>query len=95
MSSSAPRDVVLRRASRLVGTFRVPGDKSISHRAAMLAAFASGVTRIEGYALNGDCLSTLGCIAALGAAVERDETTVTIASGGRESLVAPAGPLDA
>lgn len=95
MSSRAPSDVVLRRASQLTGTHRVPGDKSISHRAAMLGAFASGTTRIEGYAVNGDCLSTLACVAALGASVERSDSTVTIASPGRGGLVAPLDPLDA
>lgn len=95
MSSRAPRDVVLRRASPLSGTHRVPGDKSISHRAGLFGAFAEGITRIEGYAVNGDCLSTLSCISALGAIVERDDTTITITSGGRDALVSPTVPIDA
>ncbi len=73
----------------------MPGDKSISHRAAMLGAFADGSTRIEGYAVNEDCLSTLACVAALGATVDRTGSTVTIESTGRKGLVAPGVPLDA
>lgn len=95
MSSRAPRDVVLRRATQLAGTHRVPGDKSISHRAAMLGAFADGSTRIEGYGVNEDCLSTLACVASLGATVDRTGSTVSIASPGRKGLVAPRLPLDA
>lgn len=95
MSSRAPRDVVLRRASPLTGTHRVPGDKSISHRAALFGAFAVGTTHIEGFGLNEDCLSTLACIEALGATVDRNEDSVTITSGGRESIVAPDRPIDA
>lgn len=95
MSSRPPRDAVLRTASPLTGSHRVPGDKSVSHRAAMLAGFASGTTRISGYAVNEDCLSTLACIEALGASVVRDGDAVTITAGGRASIVAPAEPLDA
>ena len=53
-------------ARRLSGHFRVPGDKSISHRYAIFAALADGPSRIEGYAPGADCRSTLECLAALG-----------------------------
>src|SRR5215204_1225395 len=53
------------------GGLRVPGDKSISHRYALLAAIASGRSTIAHYAPGADCASTLACVAALGAIVSR------------------------
>jgi 3-phosphoshikimate 1-carboxyvinyltransferase len=79
---------------------RVPGDKSISHRYALLAAIATGQTTIENYAPGGDCASTLRCLSALGVSVRhvpspRDETPVVVIEGrGHRGLVAPASPLD-
>ena len=62
--------LVIRPADALRGSVRVPGDKSISHRALMLGALADGVSRIEGFLPGGDCLATLGIVRALGIAVE-------------------------
>jgi 3-phosphoshikimate 1-carboxyvinyltransferase len=79
---------------------RVPGDKSISHRYALLAALASGETTIRNYAPGGDCASTLDCLAALGVSVRpapSDETgspAVTIQGRGLRGLAASAAPLD-
>jgi 3-phosphoshikimate 1-carboxyvinyltransferase len=53
-------------ARRVRGRLKVPGDKSISHRYAMLAALADGHSRIEGYAPGADCAATLACLRALG-----------------------------
>ena len=82
------------RVSRVTGRVRVPGDKSISHRYAMLAAIADGVSRVHGYAPGADCASTLACLAALGVAIERD-SGLTIHGLGLRGLRAPGGPLDA
>ncbi len=57
------------------GELRVPGDKSISHRYALLAAIADGPSTIAHYAPGADCASTLACIAALGAIVSRTPST--------------------
>ena len=65
-------------ARRLAGTVRLPGDKSISHRYAMLAAIAEGTTRIRNYSDGADCQSTLGAVEALGAEVERGEGEIVI-----------------
>ena len=54
------------------GRFRLPGDKSISHRAAILGAMAEGRTRVENYSEAADCASTLACLARLGVSVRRD-----------------------
>lgn len=56
----------------------MPGDKSLSHRYAMLAALAEGVSKLENFAAGEDCSATLGCIAALGAEVSRTGATVSI-----------------
>ena len=63
----APADAALVRPSRRVrGRTRVPGDKSISHRYAMLAALADGTSRIGGYSPGADCAATLACLGVLG-----------------------------
>ncbi len=72
MSRMPPTEVHLRSASRVDGVFTVPGDKSISHRAAILGAFADGVTEISGFVHNLDCDATLACVEALGASVSDD-----------------------
>ena len=63
--------VVVRPARNVLGSLRVPGDKSISHRYAMLAALAAGRSRFENFAPGADCSSTLDCVRSLGCAVER------------------------
>lgn len=70
---------------RVRGTVQVPGDKSISHRVAMLAALVEAPITIEGFLASEDCLNTLGAVAQLGARVERDGTVVNMtgAAGGR------------
>ena len=65
--------VVVRSARNVLGSLRVPGDKSISHRYAMLAALAEGRSRFENYAPGADCASTLGCVRSLGCSVERGD----------------------
>jgi 3-phosphoshikimate 1-carboxyvinyltransferase len=79
---------------RLRGRVRVPGDKSISHRAAMMGAIASGLTTIHGFLRGGDCLSTLQCLRALGVTIEDTPDRVVVHGNGPQ-LRAPAGPLDA
>ena len=59
-------NVTIRPAIRLSGNVQLPGDKSISHRFAMLAAIAEGVTRIANFAASQDCHSTIACLRLLG-----------------------------
>jgi 3-phosphoshikimate 1-carboxyvinyltransferase len=99
--SSADRpSVAVHPARRVLGKIRVPGDKSISHRYALLAALASGRTTIRNYAPGGDCASTLRCLTALGVSVrfgpsERGEPPVVVIEGrGLRGLMAAAAPLD-
>jgi len=64
---------IVRPARAVQGLVRIPGDKSISHRYAMLAAIAHGTSRFHNFSAARDCASTLGCIAALGAEWHRAE----------------------
>jgi 3-phosphoshikimate 1-carboxyvinyltransferase len=82
-------------ATRLRGTIRLPGDKSISHRYAMLAAIAEGESCISNYSTGADCASTLGAMRALGAGVERNGTDVVVRGVGLDGLRQPAADLDA
>jgi 3-phosphoshikimate 1-carboxyvinyltransferase len=80
-------------AKNILGSLRMPGDKSISHRYGMLAAIAEGKSRFENFSTGADCASTLSCVEALGATIRRDGTTVEIEGRG-PALVQPAQPLD-
>ena len=82
-------------ARRLRGRLRVPGDKSISHRYALLAALADGASRLSNYAPGADCRSTLACLQALGVPVHQQADVVHIVGRGFEGWRSPAGPLDA
>jgi 3-phosphoshikimate 1-carboxyvinyltransferase len=80
-------------AQSIEGTISLPGDKSISHRYGMLAAIAEGRSAIANYSTGADCRSTLDCMAALGAKVERDEEGRVVVHGG--ALREPQAALDA
>ncbi len=82
-------------ASSITGSIVLPGDKSISHRYAMIAAIAEGETRIRNYSTGADCHSTLGCVRALGIPVEEQGTEVAIHGRGLDGLREPARNLDA
>jgi len=82
-------------AAAIAGDIVLPGDKSISHRYALIAAIAEGETRIRNYSTGADCHSTLGCIRALGIEVEGAGTEFTIRGKGLEGLRQAAGDLDA
>ncbi len=85
----------IRPAGRLSGTIILPGDKSISHRYAMIASLAEGTSKIHNYSTGADCHSTLGCVQALGIGVAQEGTTVTIDGRGLNGWKQPAGDLDA
>jgi 3-phosphoshikimate 1-carboxyvinyltransferase len=83
-------------ARRLRGRLRVPGDKSIAHRYALLAALAEGRSILRGFAPGADCRSTLACLRGLGVEMEEGpEDTVTLMGRGFGQLRSPAAPLDA
>jgi 3-phosphoshikimate 1-carboxyvinyltransferase len=82
-------------ARRVHGRIRVPGDKSISHRYALLAALADGPARLSGYAPGADCASTLACLRRLGVDVRKDTEAVDVLGRGLGRLRSTADPLDA
>jgi 3-phosphoshikimate 1-carboxyvinyltransferase len=86
---------IVPRVTRVGGRLHVPGDKSISHRYAMLAAIADGTSVLTGFAPGADCAATLACLEALGARVTRVGATITIGGRGLGGLRAAAGPIDA
>src|SRR5271167_925415 len=90
----ARESVVIRPARNVLGSIRVPGDKSISHRYAMLAALAPGRSRFENYSPGADCNSTLGCVRALGCTVDRDDAGAVLIDGIGPQLHAPQTALD-
>jgi 3-phosphoshikimate 1-carboxyvinyltransferase len=100
MTGVSAEDVVVRPATRLRGELTLPGDKSISHRALMLALLAAGDSRIEGAGDGADIRSTAGICSALGVIVDRsiDEATgnasYRVSSPGVDGLAAPATDLD-
>jgi 3-phosphoshikimate 1-carboxyvinyltransferase len=81
-------------AAAVRGDLAVPGDKSISHRALLLAAVADGESELEGVGLSDDTLSTAAAVRALGAGVEADGDSVRVAGVGLRGLRAPTEPLD-
>src|SRR5579871_6167755 len=86
---------IIHPAKALSGGVLMPGDKSISHRYAMLAALAEGTSELRHFAAARDCHSTLGCMKALGAGVEVAGTTVKVTGHGLRGLKASRKMLDA
>jgi 3-phosphoshikimate 1-carboxyvinyltransferase len=87
------KDVIVKPAKNIVGSIRLPGDKSISHRYGMLAAIAEGTTRLRNFSTGADCASTLACMRSLGALVSRSDGEILI-EGCSGKLTPPASPLD-
>lgn len=81
-------------AKSLKGEINLPGDKSISHRAAMFAALANGDTKIENFASSADCASTLECLKKLGVEIERENSTIFIKGVGKTGFQKPESELD-
>src|ERR1700683_3924886 len=77
------------------GVVELPGDKSISHRYAILAALAEGRSEISNYASAADCRSTLECLRQLGITIEKQDRMVRITGSGLRGLKEPKRPLDA
>lgn len=92
---SVASTVTITPASRVQGRLTVPGDKSISHRYALLAALSEGRSELSNYAPGADCASTLHCLRGLGVDITRDGNTVTIEGRGLRNFRSPSDPLDA
>lgn len=81
-------------ANYLQGNIKLPGDKSISHRAALFSALATGETKIENFASSEDCRSTLNCLKDLGVEILRENSTVFIKGVGKNGFSKPEKELD-
>src|SRR3990170_6737385 len=89
----------VRRPEHLHGTVQVPGDKSISHRAALLGALATGPSRVRRFLAADDCLATLDCLRALGVESRLEEqepgvAALEVGGLGLYSLIEPSDVLD-
>ena len=91
---TATEERLIRPARNIFGSLRLPGDKSISHRYGMLAAFARGTSRFSNFSTGADCASTLACMAELGATVRRTEEGLVEVTGVGGRVNQPPGPLD-
>jgi 3-phosphoshikimate 1-carboxyvinyltransferase len=88
-------EVIVRPARNVRGSVHLPGDKSISHRYAMLAGIAEGPSRLENYSTGADCASTLECMRVLGVTWTRNpEADNVIEVQGRGGVAAPQSTLD-
>ena len=96
---ASAQSVIVQPAPRVAGRVRPPGDKSISHRYAMLAAIADGPSTIDGYSTGADCQSTLNCLRGLGVAITTTPSPeghqIRIEGRGVRGLKAPGSGLDA
>lgn len=81
-------------AAGLNGEVVLPGDKSISHRAAIFSALADGVAKISNFGTSADCGATVKCLQKLGVKIERDGSTLVVGGVGKNGLSAADGDLD-
>jgi len=87
-------EILVRPGRNIRGSVQLPGDKSISHRYAMMAGIAEGLSHLENYSTGADCASTLGCMSALGVKWERVADGSIELQGRGMSLDAPLNALD-
>ncbi|MFP5210927.1 MAG: 3-phosphoshikimate 1-carboxyvinyltransferase [Acidobacteriota bacterium] len=91
---TAAEERLIRPARNVFGSLRLPGDKSISHRYAMLGAFAEGVSRFSNFSTGADCASTLACMQALGAKVNKTNENAIEITGVAGRVTPALVPLD-
>lgn len=84
----------LSKVNSLAGTIKVPGDKSISHRAVMFGAIADGKTVITNFLMGADCLSTVDCFQKMGVSIDIQDGIVTVEGNGIDGLKEPSAILD-
>jgi 3-phosphoshikimate 1-carboxyvinyltransferase len=87
-------EIRVRRAPRIDTEITVPGDKSISHRAAIIAALSNGVCRLDGFLPADDCMRTVQALRALGIRIEQPEPGALVVHGKKRVLNPPASAID-
>src|SRR5436305_10651857 len=90
----AAHERIIRPARNLYGSLRLPGDKSISHRYGMLAAFAEGTSHFANFSTGADCASTLACMQSMGATVTRHDDGSVAITGVGGHLTPPGHPRE-
>ncbi len=84
----------VKRAPRIDAEITVPGDKSISHRAVIIAALSNGICVLRGFLPSEDCLRTVQAMRALGIKIEQPEPEMLVVHGKKRLLTPPAGEID-
>jgi 3-phosphoshikimate 1-carboxyvinyltransferase len=84
----------VKRAPRIEAEITVPGDKSISHRAAIIAALSNGVCVLRGFLPSDDCMRTVKALRSLGIKIEQPEPNLLVVHGNKRLLKPPSGPID-
>src|SRR2546423_3013581 len=84
----------VKRAPRVEAEITVPGDKSISHRAAIIAALSNGVCNLRGFLPSDDCMHTVSALRSLGIQIEHPEPDIIIVHGKKRVLTSPSGEID-
>lgn len=87
-------ELTVKKASLLKGMLKIPGDKSISHRAVMLGALAQGRTEIHNFLMAEDCLSTVKCFQAMGIEITEKDQVIYVHGRGLDGLSEPRDVLD-
>lgn len=86
--------MIIHNANKLQGSFQIPGDKSISHRAVMFGSIAQGTTRITNFLKGADCFSTINCFRNMGVEIEETDTEILVHGKGLKGLQPPTTTLD-
>src|SRR5919109_4294093 len=84
----------VKRAPRIEAEIMVPGDKSISHRAAIIAALSNGVCTLRGFLPSDDCMHTVSALRSLGIQIEHPEPDILVVHGKKRLLTSPSGEID-
>src|ERR1700746_1753133 len=84
----------IKRAARIEAEITVPGDKSISHRAAIIAALSNGVCTLRGFLPSDDCMHTVSALRGLGIRIEQPEPATLIVHGKKRVLTPPKGEIN-
>src|SRR6266403_841679 len=87
-------EIRVKRAPHIDTEITVPGDKSISHRAAIIGALSNGVCRLDGFLMGDDCMRTVNALRALGVRIDEAEGNAIIVHGKKRVLSAPADDID-
>src|SRR5213592_1499895 len=84
----------VKRAPHIDTEITVPGDKSISHRAAIIVAMSNGVCRLDGFLMGDDCMRTVNALRALGVRIDEAEASAIVVHGKKRVLSPPAADID-